>query len=77
MDFLALSALEREALVLSLKVALWCVAFSLPFGVLCAWVLARNAAECASGRGSGVVGYALLMLFVGFGLPLLYEVAVR
>ena len=41
MDIFALSAAELEALKLSLRVALWCVAFSLPAGILVAWVLAR------------------------------------
>ncbi|MFM2130400.1 MAG: molybdenum transporter permease [Pseudomonadota bacterium] len=73
MDILALSALEREALALSLRVALWCVAISLPFGVLCAWVLARCAFPGKSLLDGVihlplvlppvVVGYALLMLF--------------
>lgn len=36
-----LTPLEREALELSLLVSGWAVVASLPFGVLCAWVLAR------------------------------------
>lgn len=37
-----LTALEAEALALSLKVALWAVAASLPPGVAVAWLLARR-----------------------------------
>lgn len=68
-----LSELEIEALRLSLRVACWSVAGSLPFGLLAAWLLARR-------RFPGkvlldalvhlplvvppvVVGYALLLLF--------------
>jgi molybdate transport system permease protein len=36
-----LSALELEALEISLKVAFWAVLISLPFGVAVAWLLAR------------------------------------
>lgn len=38
---LSLSPLEIEAIQLSLKVSLWAVAVSLPFGILAAWILAR------------------------------------
>ena len=38
---LSLSALELEAIQLSLKVAFWAVVVSLPFGILAAWGLAR------------------------------------
>lgn len=38
---LSLSPLEIEAIRLSLKVSLWAVAVSLPFGIAAAWVLAR------------------------------------
>ncbi|PIU31243.1 MAG: molybdate ABC transporter permease subunit, partial [Syntrophobacteraceae bacterium CG07_land_8_20_14_0_80_61_8] len=41
MEFLELTPLEIEALKLSLKVAGWAVAGSLPIGILVAWVLAR------------------------------------
>jgi molybdate transport system permease protein len=41
MTFESLSQAETEALLLSLKVACWAVACSLPFGVLLAWVLSR------------------------------------
>lgn len=68
-----LSELEIEALRLSLRVACWSVAGSLPFGLLAAWLLARR-------RFPGkvlldalvhlplvvppvVIGYALLLLF--------------
>ena len=37
-----LSPAEVEALLLSLRVAIWSVAFSLPFGILVAWVLSRR-----------------------------------
>ncbi|MDK9719553.1 MAG: molybdate ABC transporter permease subunit [Rhodospirillales bacterium] len=36
-----LTPLEMEALYLSLLVSGWAVAASLPFGILCAWILAR------------------------------------
>ncbi|WP_300674903.1 molybdate ABC transporter permease subunit [Desulfoluna sp.] len=42
MDFFALTALEREAVTLSLWVAGWAVAVSLPVGILTAWALARG-----------------------------------
>lgn len=41
-SLLALSPLEREALLLSLRVAAWCVLGSLPAGVAVAWLLARR-----------------------------------
>ena len=37
-----LSPLETEAIALSLRVALWAVSCSLPFGILVAWLLARR-----------------------------------
>ncbi|MEM8588440.1 MAG: molybdate ABC transporter permease subunit [Pseudomonadota bacterium] len=37
-----LSPLEAEALILSLRVALWCVVISLPIGIGTAWLLARK-----------------------------------
>jgi molybdate transport system permease protein len=37
-----MTPLEIEALLLSLRVALWAVAVSLPFGILVAWLLARR-----------------------------------
>lgn len=42
MDFFALSSQELQALMLSLKVSLWAVAGSLPFGIATAWLLARR-----------------------------------
>ncbi|HXP95668.1 MAG TPA: molybdate ABC transporter permease subunit [Telmatospirillum sp.] len=39
---LTLTPLEVEALRLSLLVSVWAVATSLPFGILCAWLLARR-----------------------------------
>jgi len=41
-DVLTLTDYEIAALRLSLKVAVWAVAGSLPLGVLCAWLLARK-----------------------------------
>ena len=42
MEWAALSPFEREALLLSLKVALWAVAIILPPGLAVAWLLARR-----------------------------------
>jgi len=42
MDWATLSPFEREALLLSLKVALWAVAAILPPGLAAAWLLARR-----------------------------------
>ncbi len=42
MDFLSLSALEKEALKLSLWVSVWAVVGSLPPGILLSWLLARK-----------------------------------
>jgi molybdate transport system permease protein len=41
MDFFSFTPFEIEAMRLSLLVAGWAVIFSLPFGVLAAWILAR------------------------------------
>ena len=72
MDIFALSAAELEALKLSLRVALWCVAFSLPAGILVAWVLARLDFP---GRAllDGIVHLPLVLppVVVGYGLLLL------
>ncbi|MDP6788451.1 MAG: molybdate ABC transporter permease subunit [Rhodospirillales bacterium] len=38
----SLTPLENEAVILSLRVAFWAVLWSLPLGVLTAWVLARR-----------------------------------
>jgi molybdate transport system permease protein len=72
MDTFAMTPLEIEALNLSLRVALWCVAISLPFGIACAWVLARMEFPGKTLFDSiihlplvlppVVVGYALLVL---------------
>lgn len=72
MDVFSLTPLELEALELSLRVALWCVAASLPFGILVAWVLAR----CDfPGRAvlDGIVHLPLVLppVVVGYGLLLL------
>ena len=70
---MGLNGAEREVLWLSLKIALWCVAISLPPGVLLGWLMAR-----CSFRGKALVdgllhlplvlppvvsGYVLLVLF--------------
>jgi molybdate transport system permease protein len=72
MDIFALSAAELEALKLSLRVALWCVGFSLPAGILVAWVLARLDFP---GRAllDGIVHLPLVLppVVVGYGLLLL------
>lgn len=39
---LSLTPLEIEAIELSLRVALWAILFSLPFGIGVAWILARR-----------------------------------
>ncbi|MCH8918269.1 MAG: molybdate ABC transporter permease subunit [Proteobacteria bacterium] len=41
MEAFSLSPLETEALGLSLRVALWCVALTLPLAIAVAWLLAR------------------------------------
>ncbi len=68
-----LSALEQEALGLSLRVAGWSVLASLPFGLLMAWVLARcdffgktlvnGLVHLPLVVPPVVVGYLLLLLF--------------
>lgn len=73
MEFFAMTPLEIEALKLSLRVGLWCVAISLPFGIACAWVLARmefpgktlfdGLIHLPLVLPPVVVGYALLVLF--------------
>ena len=71
MDIFALSAAELEALKLSLRVALWCVAFSLPAGILVAWVLARL--DFPGGALlDGIVHLPLVLppVVVGYGLLL-------
>lgn len=77
MEFLALTPLEIEALNLSLRVAAWCVAISLPFGIACAWALARldfpgksildGIVHLPLVLPPVVVGYALLILFARDG----------
>jgi molybdate transport system permease protein len=69
----SLSPAETEALVLSLKVAFWSVAASLPVGIALAWVLARRSFPGKSLLDAVVhlplvlppvvVGYFLLVLF--------------
>ncbi len=68
-----ISPLELEALGLSLKVAAWSVAVSLPFGLLTAWILARlefpgralldGIVHLPLVLPPVVVGYLLLVLF--------------
>ena len=71
MDIFALSAAELEALKLSLRVALWCVAFSLPAGILVAWVLARlDFPGCAVLDGTVPLPLVLPPVVVGYGLLL-------
>ncbi len=73
MDMFTFTALEREALMLSTRVALWCVVVSLPCGVAVGWLLARKDFP-GKAMVDGlvhlplvlppvVVGYALLVLF--------------
>lgn len=69
----SLSPAETEALLLSLKVAFWSVAASLPIGVALAWLLSRTSFPGKSVLDAlvhlplvlppVVVGYFLLMLF--------------
>ena len=73
-----LTPLEAEALMLSLRVALWSVAASLPFGLLMAWLLARHEFPGKSVLNGlvhlplvvppVVVGYLLLVLLGREGL---------
>ena len=70
---LTLTALESEAVRLSLRVAFWSVASSLPFGLLAAWLLARRnfpgkiildgLVHLPLVVPPVVVGYGLLLLF--------------
>ncbi|MCZ6610785.1 MAG: molybdate ABC transporter permease subunit, partial [Alphaproteobacteria bacterium] len=72
MEALSLSPLETEALGLSLRVALWCVALSLPLAIAVAWVLARL---YFPGKVvvDGIVHLPLVLppVVVGYGLLLL------
>ena len=72
MEWLTLTALEREALVLSLRVAAWCVAASLPLGIAVAWALARCEFPGKTVL-DGVVHLPLVLppVVVGYGLLLL------
>ncbi|MEW6350829.1 MAG: molybdate ABC transporter permease subunit [Thermodesulfobacteriota bacterium] len=73
MEFLSLTALEREAIGLSLWISGWALVGSLPLGILAAWVLARrNFVGKTLLDGSVhlplvlppvVTGYMLLLLF--------------
>jgi molybdate transport system permease protein len=75
---LGLTALEVEALALSIKIALWSAAASLPFGVAMAWLLARRDFPGKALIDAIVhlplvlppvgVGYLLLLLFGRNGL---------
>jgi len=69
---LGLTALESEALGLSLRVALWCVVISLPAAVAVAWILARK--EFAGKAVLDSIVHLPLVLppvVVGYGLLLL------
>ena len=69
---LALTPFETEALLLSLKVAAWAVAVSLPLGIFVAWLLARTTFPGKSVLNAivhlplvmppVVIGYLLLLL---------------
>jgi len=69
----ALTPMETEALLLSLRVAFWSVVCSLPLGILVAWLLARRRFPGKAILDSlvhlplvlppVVVGYVLLLLF--------------
>ena len=73
-----ISAFEREALTLSLRVAFWSVTLSLPFGLATAWLLARcdfygktllnGLVHLPLVVPPVVVGYLLLMTFGRRGL---------
>ncbi len=65
-----LSDIEREAILLSLKVAFWAVAVSLPFGVGCAWLLSRKSFPGKSVL-NGIVHLPLVLPPVVVGLILL------
>ncbi len=65
-----LSDIEREAILLSLKVAFWAVAVSLPFGVACAWLLSRKSFPGKSVL-NGIVHLPLVLPPVVVGLILL------
>ncbi len=72
MEALSLSPLETEALGLSLRVALWCVALSLPLAIAVAWVLARLDFP-GKVVVDGIVHLPLVLppVVVGYGLLLL------
>lgn len=65
-----LSDIEREAILLSLKVAFWAVAVSLPVGVACAWLLSRKSFPGKSVL-NGIVHLPLVLPPVVVGLILL------
>jgi len=71
-EALSLSPLETEALGLSLRVALWCVALSLPLAIAVAWVLARLDFP-GKVVVDGIVHLPLVLppVVVGYGLLLL------
>lgn len=64
------SPLEIEALLLSLRVALWSVAFSLPVGLFTAWLLARHEFP-GKGALNGIVHLPLVLPPVVVGYLLL------
>jgi molybdate transport system permease protein len=70
-EALFLTPLESEALGLSLRVALWCVALSLPPAVAVAWLLARRE-FIGKAVVDGIVHLPLVLppVVVGYGLLL-------
>jgi molybdate transport system permease protein len=71
-DGLGLTALESEALGLSLRVALWCVVISLPAALAVAWLLARKEFPGKAVLDSLVhLPLVLPPVVVGYGLLLL------
>jgi len=78
MDFFHLTALELEAVKLSLWVSGWAVAASLPLGILAAWVLARlrfpgknlldGLVHLPLVLPPVVIGYLLLVLLGRYGI---------
>jgi molybdate transport system permease protein len=65
----SLTPLEIEALRLSLLVSVWAVAGSLPFGVACAWLLARRKFP-GKALVDGIIHLPLVLppVVVGYGL---------
>jgi len=72
MEYLGLTALESDALGLSLWVALWCVVLSLPPAIAVAWLLARRD-FAGKAMLDGIVHLPMVLppVVVGYGLLLL------